>query len=552
MQGGLKAESGDLASCSELVERIQDWQRANADFSLREALDDPHRSEDLTIRLGPLYFDATRQRVDVTLLGLLRQYGERKGLPDFLAALSSGVNVNTSEQRPAHHLALRDLDHQLADQEATAQANRHRQRMLSVLEDIRTGQLPGARGQRITTLVNLGVGGSHLGSAMAVHALAEFGSRDFKVHFVSSMDGVLLHDLLPRIELDHTLFLISSKTFTTLDTFENVRSCELWMQQSGYTSEEIRRHFLGVSADAAAMTRYGIPADLQLEFMPSIGGRFSIASTIGMPLAAHLGEAGFMDFLRGMQYVDQHVMAEGMHSIPATMALLEWYNSVYLDLRALVVLPYHQRLAIFPHYLMQLQMESLGKCCTLSGHPLNHSGVLVFGDVGSDAQHSFMQLLHQGTQPVQADFIMYARMPHTRSGQRDCTQANALAQALALAQGYSAEEARRDFPEESQLQRSARIHRGNVPSSILLFDHLDPGTLGMLIALYEHKTVLLARLFDLNPFDQMGVELGKRVARHLVPVLEDGADQDLMQSLDPSTQALLHALHRYRLEGTRS
>ncbi len=552
MQSGLERTTHHVDPCTDILNQITDWQRCNANFSLRDAMSDPRRSADLSITLGPLYYDASRQRVDAELLGYLRAYGAKRGLPDFLKDMAAGLHVNTSEQRPAHHLALRDLEHHLADQKASALATVHRQRMFDLLDLIRTGQRTGARGKKIHTLVNIGVGGSHLGSAMAVHALAEFTHNDFKVHFVSSMDGVLLHDLLPRIELDHTLFLISSKTFTTLDTFENVRSCELWMQQSGYTDEEIRRHFIGISADSAAMSRYGIPADLQLEFMSSIGGRFSIASTIGMPLAAHLGRSGFMDFLRGMQRVDQHVMSEGMHSIPATMALLEWYNSVHLGVRALVILPYHQRLAIFPHYLMQLQMESLGKCCSLSGHPLDHSGLLVFGDVGSDAQHSFMQLLHQGTHRVQADFILYARMPHTRSGQRDCTQANALAQALALAQGYSDQEAHRDFPSESEIQRSTRIHRGNVPSSILLFDQLDPTTLGMLIALYEHKTVLLARLFDVNPFDQMGVELGKRVARHLVPVLKDGADPALINAQDPCTQSLLHVLHRYREEGLRS
>ncbi len=525
-----------------LTQVRQQMQQVDLSAVMRQA----DRPQECTQRLGPLYYDFTRQYVHAEALALLRAYARARGLPQWLRRISGGELVNGSEQRPAQHMALRDLQACLPDEAATLIATRQRERMWQLLRNLRDGTVCGARGQRFDTLVNIGVGGSHLGAAMAVHASQSFATECFAVHFISHLDGLALQALLPRLNVDRTLFLISSKTFSTLDTLENTQTAMAYMRCQGYAEAEIRRHFLGISASLEAMHAFGIPADLQLEFMPGIGGRFSMASTIGLPLAARIGEDGFMRFLAGMQMVDVHVLQEVEHSIPATMALLEWWSSLFWNTEAFVALPYHQHLALFPEYLMQLQMESLGKGCDLQGHALLHSGLMVFGGVGTEAQHSFMQLLHQGTHAVQTDFIMYALMPQTSVRQRDCTLANALAQGVALARGYPEDQAALDFPGELPTQLRARVHPGNRPSSTLLWSALTPETLGMLVALYEHKTILLAGLLGVNPFDQMGVELGKRLARSLLEPLSGCSTE----GLDASTAALIKAVHALRAESS--
>ncbi len=535
---GLNIQQETQLGREQVLARLQALRQSMHDFSLGQALN-AERIHAFSRRVGPLYFDYTRHLVTPEVMDSLRQWGRLQGWRSALQKLSAGYPINTSEARPAHHMALRDLGSITADATARMTAQTDRERMLSLLDRIKAGQLRGARGCAFDTLVNIGVGGSDLGAAMAVQALHAQGEGQFTLHFISSIDGVALTRLLPQIRLDSTLFIISSKSFSTPDTFENVQTVQTYLQDQGYTPDEWSRHFLGISAVPQAMFAFGIPEDLQLPFMNSIGGRFSLASCIGLPLAAHLGRQGFMAFLQGMHEMDRHVLEEAETSLPATMALLEWWYAQFWQAEALAILPYHQDMERFPAYATQLQMESLGKGCDTQGRPLLCSGHVVFGEVGSNAQHSFMQLLHQGTRMIPADILLFANMPETNDRQRNMTLAQGLAQGRALALGYDEKAAAHDFPDDAYAIRQARLHPGNRPSSTLLWESLQPKTLGMLVALYEHKTFLLAQLWGINPFDQMGVELGKRLARPLVSCLNGVT---AAEGMDAGTTALLQAV----------
>ncbi len=515
------------------------------DFSMRAALeDDPQRVQRYALEGAGLFADFSRHRIDDQVLAQLEAYGRVRGMAQALDDLQAGRVVNASEHQAAHHLALRDLSAMTADVEARAQVVRQRQAMFRLLEDLRQGQRRGARGARIDTLINIGVGGSDLGAAMAVEALRRFDTGDFKVHFISSIDAVAVRQLLPRLDFDRCLFIMASKSFTTIDAWANLQRIREAMRAAGYQDSEMAQHLAGISAHPERMQAAGIPEPLQLHILPTIGGRFSIASSMGLVLAASLGEQGYMRFLAGMHAMDRHVLHHAERSLAGRMALLSWWYVEFWQAQAHAVLPYHQSLQHFPKYLTQLEMESLGKSCDPQGQAIAHAGQVILGDVGSNAQHAFMQLLHQGTHCIPADIIACARMPEAHAHQADLNLANALAQGRALAFGYSLEEARREFPHESAACWQCRVHPGNRPSTTLLLPELTPESLGALIALYEHKTFLQAQLWGVNPFDQMGVELGKRLAKPLVGML---AGEASMTTLDASTRTLLeHIICRRR------
>lgn len=531
----------ELTRCRELMET----------FSLKQAFNgDSGRYKRMHRVLGPLLFDFSRHMVTDELLELLGRVAEELRLQQSVDSLCRGDFVNFTEKKPALHLALRDRSGLVKCPTKRAEVIQSRQKMLAYVESLRSGVVHGARGQIIDTVVNLGVGGSDLGGFMCVEALRSYADSYLKVHFVSSMDGVVLHRLLEGFEPDRTMFVISSKSFSTVDTFENVRAVKEWYKCGGYANEEIAAHFSGISACPNKMEEFGIPKEQQFLLGDYIGGRFSISSCIGFPLACAIGVQGFDEFLDGMHAVDRHVCVDATSSIPAMMALLEWWYSGYWQSAALAVLPYHQDLHRFPAYLTQLQMESLGKRIATDGEAVDvQTGGVVFGEVGSNAQHSFMQLLHQGTRIIPADFILFAKMPETSFRQCDVTLANGLAQGRALAFGYDSEEARRDLLERGMEEQDLAavlphyLHPGNRPSSTLLFDALNPYTLGMLVAMYEHKTHLMSCLWDINAFDQMGVELGKRMAQDLLPFV---SDRHRPFMADSSTQGLLAVIHDVR------
>ncbi len=532
-----------MVSESPILALQQERQRL-ARFSLREALQqDPQRVQRYALQVGDLYADFSRHLIDDAVLQQLEAHGRRVGMAQALDDLQAGRQVNPSEKQAAHHLALRDLSAVTADAGARGAIEAQRRQLFHFLAALRCGDLRGARGARIDTLINVGVGGSDLGAAMAVEALQGVAESAFKVHFVSSIDGVAIHELLARIDLDRSLFVMASKSFTTADAWANLQTVREAMAVRGYGDEECRRHIAGISAYPERMRAAGIAEDLQLEILPTIGGRFSLSSSMGLVLAARLGEAGFMDFLAGMHAMDRHTLALAERSMPGRMALLTWWYAEFWQARAQAVLPYHQWLIHLPRYLAQLEMESLGKACDGSGQALQHAGQVVFGDVGSNAQHAFMQLLHQGTHCIPADIIAFTNLPESNRRQADLNLANALAQGRALALGFTLSEAQQEFPGDSEASWRCRVHPGNRPSTTLLAPCLNAYHLGSLIALYEHKTFLLAQLWRVNPFDQMGVELGKRLAQPLVGML---AGERPAVTLDASTAALLAEITAHR------
>ncbi len=497
---------------------------------LRQLLaDDPQRAQRFCRTLGPLLWDFSRQRIDEAALDALVALGEAAQLPRHFERLFRGEPVNVSENRPALHTALRQQDESpvVVDGENVIPAIRREQaKMAELVARLHAGQWRGYSGFPITDVVNLGVGGSDLGPQMAVQALEEFRHPDCKVrlHYVSNLDGrELLALLKDRLKPATTLFVVASKTFTTIDTLTNANTAREWLLRhvDGRFDEKaiLRQHFIGISANPAAMSGWGIAPEHQLRFWDWVGGRYSLWSAIGFSIALWLGMDGFNALLAGAAMVDAHVRtAPVADNLPMLLALLEVWNHNFLGLHAKAVLPYDGRLALLPRYLEQLEMESLGKSVTLDGQPLAvHSGPVVWGDTGPNAQHAFYQLLHQGTEAVMCEFIATVKgrsdVPDEEAARARHHQrlnlANCLAQIEALATGADSEDPHRRYP-------------GNRPGSLLLFDALTPHTLGMLIALYEHKVYAQAMLLGINPFDQWGVELGKRIARELLGVLESG------------------------------
>jgi glucose-6-phosphate isomerase len=412
-------------------------------------------------------------------------------------------------------------------------------RMESVVARVHSRQWRGWSGRAITDVVNIGVGGSDLGAYMACTALGEFAAPqapDLRLHFVSSIDGTQIADLLRSLRPETTLFIVSSKSFTTVDTLSNARTALQWMT-SEYDDVEmlLRHHFIGVSANPARMTEWGLPEANQIVFWDWVGGRFSLWSAVGLPLALKTGMAGFRDLLAGARFMDRHFRDTPLQdNLPVLLGLIGVWNATFLDIRAHAVLPYDGRLKFFPTYLSQLEMESNGKSVSRDGHPLPYSTCpVLWGDVGPNAQHAFYQLLHQGTQAVSCDFIApvrrYSDARHdSLQLQHQLALANCLAQSRVLMLGDDCVAGGSAAPE-------FRRYRGNQPSTTLLLDKLTPYSLGALLALYEHKVFVMSVIWDINPFDQWGVELGKQIADATFQALATGAGD----RFDGSTEALM-------------
>lgn len=528
----------------------QSLQRLAADARtrhLRDMWDSPLRAADFSRQAGPLFMDFSKQRLTQDDLAALLALAEACGLQQAVSDLMGGAAVNNTEGRPALHTALRAAaDEQvLVDgRDVVPDVQASLQRMDDVVSRIHSRQWRGWTGKPIRDVVNIGVGGSDLGPFMACSALGEFApvaAAELKLHFVSSIDGTQLADLLGALKPETTLFIISSKSFTTVDTLSNAQTALQWMREETGDEDLMRRHhFIGVSACPERMTAWGIPAGNQIEFWEWVGGRFSLWSGIGLPIALKLGMAGFQQMLAGAHFMDQHFRnAALVDNLPVLLGLIAVWNATFLDIRAHAVLPYDGRLKFFPAYLTQLEMESNGKSVSRAGLPLDYSTCpVLWGDVGPNAQHAFYQLLHQGTQAVSSDFIAPVRRydDHLQGTgglqlQHQLALANCLAQSRVLMLGDASVENGHEAPE-------FRRYRGNQPSTTLLLDELSPYTLGALVALYEHKVFVMSVLWDINPFDQWGVELGKKIADSTLPALRTANPE----KFDGSTDALLQRI----------
>ncbi len=515
------------------------------DVSLRQLFaDDPGRGQRLTLEAEGIYLDYSKNRVTDETLKLLVQLARECGLVERTAAMFRGERINATENRSVLHIALR------APRGATITVDGENvvplvhgvlDKMAAFCNRVRSGQWKGHTGQPIKNIVNIGIGGSDLGPVMAYEALRHYSDRRLTFRFVSNVDGTdfaeAVHDLNPA----ETLFIVASKTFTTLETMTNAQTARQWSLARLKDQAAVARHFVALSTNAKEVARFGIDTANMFEFWDWVGGRYSMDSAIGLSTMLAIGPDHFRDMLAGFHAIDEHFRTAPLEkNLPAILGLLTLWYTDFFGAQTQAVLPYDQYLKRFPAYLQQLTMESNGKRVTLAGRDVDYETSPVYwGEPGTNGQHSFYQLIHQGTKLIPCDFIAFARSLNPLSRHHDLLMANVFAQAEALAFGKSAEEVKAEGAADALVPH--RTFPGNRPSNTLLLDELTPAALGKLIALYEHSVFTQGVIWDVNPFDQWGVELGKVLANRIAPELESPAEPKLGH--DSSTNALIA---RYR------
>ena len=479
---------------------------------------DAKRFERFSLDAEGILLDFSRQVIDARALESLLALAEQTEVPRWIELMFGGHPINNTEDRPALHVALR----RSADAPLTAYGEnvmplveRERAKMRALADALDSGKLRGYTGKPITDVVNIGIGGSDLGIVMAVQALAEDCRAGLGAHFVSNVDGVALAHVLARVSPETTLFVICSKSFTTLETLVNAQGVREWLLAAG-GKPAVAAQCVAVSTNEVAMDEFGIAPDRRLAMWDWVGGRYSVWSAVGLTVALAIGWKKFSAFLGGGAAMDEHFRRAPLaENLPVLLALIGVWNRNFLGAPTHAVLPYDDHLSRFPAYLQQLEMESNGKSVRRGGEPVECATCpIVWGEPGSNAQHSFYQLLHQGTERVSIDFLLPARSTVSRQDQQDLAAANCLAQAWAFAEGDPGGAAR------SPHQR----YPGNRTSSLLLFERLDATTLGKLVALYEHKVYVQGVIWDVNSFDQWGVQLGKRLASEVMPFVVRGGE----------------------------
>jgi len=540
---------------SQLVSQTPEWaaltdhHRDVADVHLRELFAaEPDRGTRLAVEAGDLYLDLAKHRVIDETLRLLVRLAEARDVPGRFAAMFAGERINATEDRAVLHTALRRRrgDRLVVDGvDVVGEVHDVLDRMSSFASRVRAGEWVGSTGRPIRHVVNIGIGGSDLGPAMAATALRHWVRDDLDLRFVSNVDGDDLAWALRHVDPESTLFVIASKTFTTLETLTNAEHAKAWFVERLGAQARVDRHFVALSTNAEAVAAFGIDPENMFGFWDWVGGRYSVDSAIGLSLMIGIGPQAFGELLDGFRRIDEHVQEAPLdRNGPVLMALLNlWYRN-FFGASTQAVLPYSDVLARFPAYLQQLEMESNGKRVTLDGTPIDHeTGSIVWGEPGTNGQHAFYQLLHQGTSLVPCDLIGFGRpteddldTPH-----HDLLTANLLAQAEALAFGRTAEEVAGAGVDPELVPH--RTFPGNVPTTTILAPRLNPSVLGQLIALYEHKVAAQGFLWGINSFDQWGVELGKQLATTIAA--EIAADED--GDHDSSTTALLRRYRRLRV-----
>jgi glucose-6-phosphate isomerase len=507
---------------------------------------DDRRFEHCSVEAAGLVLDYSRQRVDARVVNGFAALADQLSLRARIEAMFRGDPINSTEHRAVLHTALRRADDaalEVAGEDIGALVRAEREHMLGFAEDVRQGIIRSSSDQKFALVVNIGIGGSDLGPAMAVQALKQYTDGAPTVAFVSNVDGCQLADVLEHADPERTLFIICSKTFTTLETLTNAHTARAWILQR-LGAKRLPQHFAAVSVNAHAMDEFGVHPSYRFAMWDWVGGRYSMWSSIGVSLAIAIGRAGFEAFLGGGRQIDQHFRAAPWHeNLPVLAGMLAVWNIDLLGLPTLAVLPYDSRLARLPAYLQQLEMESNGKHVRLDGAPTSlPTCPVIWGEPGNNAQHSFFQLLHQGTQRAAIDFLLPINSSCDSQAQQDLAIANCLAQAEALALGKNADEVRADLaqqklsPERIEALLPHKIHQGNRPLSLLLFERLDPASLGRIVALYEHKVFVQSVVWGNNAFDQWGVELGKTLCESFIPLVQhpervSGQSSSLMGAL---------------------
>jgi glucose-6-phosphate isomerase len=516
--------------------------------------DDPGRFEALSVTALDFLYDFTRQRLTPDTLVLLLALARDCSLEERIRALFAGEPVNLTERRAALHMALRNRSGDAMTVEGRDVMPEVRTELAKIREfvtGVHEGRITGHRGQRFTDVVNIGIGGSDLGIVMATEALGRYRNRAIRLHCVSNVDGVELAEVMEEVDPATTLFVVCSKTFTTQETLANASAAREWLVAE-LGEAAVGRHFVAVSTNHPALDAFGIAPESRFAMWDWVGGRYSLWSAVGLSIALAIGMEPFELMLAGGHDMDEHFRSAPLErNLPVLMGLIGVWNSNFLAHDSLAVLPYDRRLHRFPAYLQQLEMESNGKSVTRSGHPVGYAtGNVVWGEPGNNAQHSFFQLLHQGTARVAMDFIAPVNASSRFQPQHDLALANCFAQAEAFAFGQTELQVQADLeargtpPEEISRLLTHKVHVGNRPSSLILFPRLGPRTLGRLIAWYEHKVFVQSVIWDVNPFDQWGVELGKKLAGSMAPAVEQAQWPEGPRHV----QALLEAVGRWRGE----
>lgn len=511
--------------------------------TLKEAFtDDTNRANRFTLHGAGISYDFSKSHIDDDIFNELVSLAKEADLPNAIKNLLKGEAVNNTENRPALHSALRHQGKPETEEHKAVEETFSK--MEKLIEKVHSGNWTGYTNKKITDVVNIGIGGSDLGPRMITKALSAFHTKDVSVHFVANVDGAELYDLTQNLNPETTLFLIASKSFSTLETLENAKTARQWILESGCSQASLTKHFVAISSKVDKAVEFGISADNVFPIWDWVGGRYSLWSAIGMPIAFAVGMNNFNALRKGAAEMDQHFAQTPLEkNIPVAMALLVFWYSNVLGINNQAVLPYAYHMQLLPSYLQQLEMESNGKSVTREGDRIDYqTGSIVWGTEGTNGQHSFHQLLHQGTVKPLIDFIAVISGHHPHDHQQALLFANCVAQSQALLEGRNEEktaaEMRATGVDEDQINELTphKVHQGNRASCTFILESLTPETLGALVAAYEHKVFALGVLWNINSFDQWGVELGKQLGTHVATAINT---TDIPNEWDSSTQNLI-------------
>lgn len=521
-------------------------------LSMRESFNtDTARFNKFSLRFNDILFDYSKNRITDKTLPLLIDLAKQAGLEAKINAMFSGEKINITEHRAVLHTALRNRSNNAVyvnNQDVMPKINAVLTKMRLFTERVRSGAWQGYTGKAITDIVNIGIGGSDLGPKMVSKALRPYSAKNLNVHFVSNVDQTDLVETLSTLSPETTLFLVGSKTFITHETITNASSARKWLLDSAKDPSAVAKHFVAMSTSAKLVAEFGIDPDNMFEFWDWVGGRYSLWSAMGLSIALYVGMDNFEALLQGAHEVDTYFRSTPFEeNIPVIMALLGiWYNN-FFDAESHAILPYDQSMRCFADYFQQGDMESNGKSVDIDGKRVNYStGPIIWGQPGTNGQHAFYQLIHQGTKLIPCDFLAPANSHYNLPEHHDILISNFLAQPEALMKGKTPAEVKRDLSASDQADEvlvASKVFEGNKPSNAFLFTRLTPKTLGSVIALYEHKIFVQGIIWNINSFDQMGVQLGKILANEILPELQN---DDIITSHDCSTNALINAYKQAR------
>ncbi|MCK5720119.1 MAG: glucose-6-phosphate isomerase [Thiomargarita sp.] len=547
-----------IVSHTHIWTTLQNHQKYLASVHLRDLFAlDSQRFENFSLEACGLLLDYSKNHLTTNTLSLLQELAIKTKLKNWIHQEFSGETINNTEQRAALHTALRNRSNQaiLVDGKDVMPAiNAVLEKIRPFVDSVHSGNWQGYTGKKIESIVNIGIGGSDLGPSMVARALKAYHHPRLKSYFVSNVDAIHLGEILQDLDPETTLFIIASKTFTTQETLLNANSARKWLVEKLGDDKAVAKHFVAVSTATKKVIQFGIDPSHMFEFWDWVGGRYSLWSAIGLPIAVMVGMDNFEKLLEGAHEMDQHFKtAPLLENMPVLMGLIDvWYNN-FFGSTTQVVLPYDYSLSLFPAHLQQLVMESLGKRVTREGQQIDYSTCpIIWGAPGNNGQHAFYQLLHQGTRLIPADFLIAIESQYDFPGHQDAVLSNALAQSHALMMGRNTEETRKALTDAGldiqllEQQLPHRVFKGNQPSNTLVYQKLTPEILGKLIALYEHKVFVQSVCWGINPFDQWGVELGKQVASDLLPTLQNTQTSVTTKVHDASTEGLLRYIKNKR------